>query len=375
MPTTQRQRVLGALILAVSTVSLVVLRQVLVTVFFAITVAYVLYPVRREFARRGLPDRLAAAGATLVGFAVAVLLVTPLFYALYARRRQMIDFIRDLPSEQSVTAFGMTYVVDVGQALTRARDVLAEVAVDVASAAPVIGLKAFLFVLLLYGLLLRPRSVHDASLRMVPGEYHDVLVALHERMRDTLYALYVLQGATAFGTFVIAYIVFRGLGYGAAFSLAVFSGVLQFIPVLGPSIVVAVLALTELVAGDVSAAILVTVLGLVFVGFLPDAVIRPRLASLTTGMPVSLYFVGFVGGTLTVGVVGVIAGPLVVALLSELIGLATAERMSRQTTFDEAPPGPGADEAVKSPDDRNGDDETSADASPASTDPDGEGVS
>jgi predicted PurR-regulated permease PerM len=61
-------------------------------------------------------------------------------------------------------------------------------------------------------------------------------------------------------------------------------------------------------------------LGLVLVGFLPDAVIRTKLAGRTADLPASLHFVGFVGGVLTLGLIGFIAGPLLVeslVLLSE----------------------------------------------------------
>ena len=59
----------------------------------------------------------------------------------------------------------------------------------------------------------------------------------------------------------------------------VLAGVLQFIPILGPSVIVAMLAVYRLAVGDTTAAILVATLGLVLIGFLPDALIRPRLAS------------------------------------------------------------------------------------------------
>jgi predicted PurR-regulated permease PerM len=59
----------------------------------------------------------------------------------------------------------------------------------------------------------------------------------------------------------------------------------------------------------------------VIIGLVPDLVVRPQLASRQAKLPVSLYFVGFVGGVLTVGVIGVVAGPLVVALLIETVQL------------------------------------------------------
>jgi predicted PurR-regulated permease PerM len=336
MALTRRQQVLGGLLVGTGLLTLVLLADVIETVFFAITVAYVLYPIRRELYSRGVPRRVAAALAATVGFVFAVAVVTPIVVALYLRRDELLKFLQNVPGEQPITLFGMTYVVDVSQLLAQARDAVIDAGVNIAGAAPVLALKGFLFVILLFGLLLRPGNVRRAAVRIVPGEYHDVVFALHHRVRDTLYALYVLQAATALGTFVVAYVVFWALGYDAAFSLSIFAGILQFIPVLGPSILVAAIAAGQLMAGEVVAAVLVVVFGLVLVGFLPDAVIRPRLATVTTGMPASLYFVGFTGGTLTIGVVGVIAGPLVVAVLVEVVELVTDERTSVQQTLGDA---------------------------------------
>jgi predicted PurR-regulated permease PerM len=336
MALTRRQQVLGGLFVGIGLLTLMILSRVLGTVFFAITVAYVLYPVRRALVGRGVPRRIAAAVATAVGFLFVLLILAPIVYAVYIRQSVLFELFRAIPSEQPISAFGMTYAIDVSALLTQARDAVLDIAVDTASAAPVIALKGFLFVFLIYGLLLRPGNVRRATLRLVPGEYHDVVLAMHCCVRDTLYALYVLQAATAFGTFVVAYVVFWVLGFDAAFTLALFSGLLQFIPVLGPSLLIALVAAGQALAGEVTTAVLVTVIGLVFVGFLPDALIRPRLASLTTGMPASLYFVGFVGGTLTIGVVGVIAGPLVVALFVEVVEIITQERTVVQQTLDDA---------------------------------------
>jgi predicted PurR-regulated permease PerM len=98
-------------------------------------------------------------------------------------------------------------------------------------------------------------------------------------------------------------------------------GILQFVPVAGPILVLAGLAGLELVAGEVVRAALVFGLGGLLVGVLPDVLIRPRLARLTAGIPGSLYFVGFFGGLLSVGALGIIAGPLAVALVAEAVRL------------------------------------------------------
>ena len=67
------------------------------------------------------------------------------------------------------------------------------------------------------------------------------------------------------------------------------------------------------------------VIGLVVVAFVPDAVIRTQLADRTGRISPGLYFVGFVGGILTLGAIGVIVGPLVVSLLLEVIDMLSEE--------------------------------------------------
>ena len=96
-----------------------------------------------------------------------------------------------------------------------------------AGEAPQLGLKLFLFALLVYALLLRSTATKTVIYRTVPTGYHDVVHHLHERIRDTLYAIYVLQAATAFGTFLVAWALFAMLGYDGAFALAVAAGILD----------------------------------------------------------------------------------------------------------------------------------------------------
>lgn len=332
----RRQYVLVALLGAVVVLSAVLLRSVLATVFFAITIAYILYPLRQFLVGRGADARTAAATSTVTAFLVGVLLFAPLVAALYFRRDALFEFLGQLPDEIEVAIGGLSYSIDVGSLLAASEGVLEDVAIEVARAVPALALKVFLFTLVVYALLLRPGDLRTGLLRPVPARYHDIVLAFHERTRSILYAIYVLQAAVAFGTFLIGFAVYALLGYDSAFTLAVLSGLLQFIPILGPSVVILGLAAVELVANNVTDAAIVTVVGLVVVGFLPDALIRPRLARLTAGMPGSLYFVGFTGGVLSVGLVGLVAGPVVVALLAEAVSLLTEESRSIQQRLSDA---------------------------------------
>ncbi len=317
----QRRYVLAALFAAMVLVATALLRAVVGTVFLAITVAYVLLPVRRRLSRRGATPRVAAALSTLLAFLTVLAVATPLVVVLYRRRADLFDLLGRVPETLVVEIGEFTYTLEVASLTDPARAYLTDAAISVASAAPVLALKLALFVFVLYALLLRPTAPRAALLSLVPPAYHDVVMALHRRTRDTLYAIYVLQAATAFATFVAALVVFLLLGYEGAFAYAVVAAVLQFIPVVGPSVLVIGMGAIDLAFGPATRGVLVIAIGLVVVGFLPDATVRPKLAERTADMPGSIYFIGFTGGVLSIGVVGFIAGPLVVALVAETVDL------------------------------------------------------
>ncbi|MFB6270943.1 MAG: AI-2E family transporter, partial [Halobacterium sp.] len=204
---------------------------------------------------------------------------------------------------------------------------------DVAAALPELALKLTLFGMLVFGLLLAHEDAERALLAVIPASYHDVARALAARANATLYAIYVLQAVTAFGTALIALPVFLLLGTPYPITLAVAAGVLQFIPIVGPSLVVGAIAVYYVAIGNTAGAIVVALVAGVLVAWLPDVLIRPRLSRRTADLPGSLYFVGFTGGLLTVGPVGVIAGPLIVALVVEAATLLADEHRGTQRSL------------------------------------------
>jgi predicted PurR-regulated permease PerM len=306
-------------------VAAVVLADVLGTVFFAVTVAYLLAPLRTRLLARGLSPWTSSAVATTTAFVAVLLVAAPLVVVFAVRLDAVLTFIATLPERLTFDVFGFTYAVTVSDVLATTRATLRVVARSFARSLPVTSLKLAVFVMVVFTLLLRRRDVRRAVLATVPSSYHDVLWAYDARIRSTLFAIYVLQAATALGTFVVALPVFVGFGYSTPVALATVAAVLQFLPIVGPSILLAGIALYHLSLGDSAMALTVLVVGGVVIAWLPDVVIRPRLARETTGLPGSLYFVGFVGGLLTFGTIGIVAGPLVIALLVETADLLAGE--------------------------------------------------
>lgn len=321
----QRRYALGGLFVIAGVVTALLLASVLATVFLAITVAYLLWPLRRRLVARGLAPRVASAAVTLGAFVGTVLLLTPLAVVAYLRFDSFVALIELLPSEFVVGALGFEYVVTLESVSTFAIRYVEQAARGAAATAPVLVVKTTLFVFLVYSLLFYGEEAQGATIALVPPGYRGVATALNRRARETLLAIYVLQAATALGTFVLAVPTFLVLGYDNALTLSTVAALLQFIPILGPSVLLGGLALYHAAVGQLLQAVLVTVVGGFVIALLPDVLIRPRLARRTADIPGSLYFVGFFGGVLTLGPIGVVAGPLAVGLFVEAASLLSAE--------------------------------------------------
>jgi predicted PurR-regulated permease PerM len=317
--------VLGGALVIVSLLAAAILASVLGTVFFAITVGYLLSPVRRRLLARGLSRWWASALTTGGAFVATVLATLPIVVVLFLRLETALAALANVPRTVTVELFGFTYTVTFEEALEFLQGLATSIASTAATEVPVLLIKLTLFGFLVFSLLYNEERARTAIIAVVPREYRDVVRSLNRRTRETLFAIYVLQAATALGTFLIALPVFYVLGYGFPFTLATVAAVLQFIPILGPSLVVVSLTGYHVALGQLPQAVAIFVLGGVLIAWLPDVLIRPRLASETAHLPGGLYFVGFVGGLLTLGPVGVIAGPLVVALVLELAGLVSTE--------------------------------------------------
>jgi predicted PurR-regulated permease PerM len=320
-----RPAVLAVVLVAVSAITLVILQGLVGTIFFAVTVAYVLTPFVDRLEREGVPSWWASAGATAAAFAFGLALFLPIGAVLYLRRRSALALLRALPDSLALSVGEFTYVVESGDAAAFVARQLTRVAIGIARATPVLAAKLVVFAFVVFALLYRGDRLGRALLAPVPADYHDIAVAIHERVRGVLRSLYVIQAVTSIVTFVVALGLFLALGVRYPVTLAAVAGLLQFLPVVGPSLVIAALVLAALMAGDVGGAVLMGVLGFVLVGFLPDALVRPRLARDSARLPASLYFVGFTGGLLSLGPVGVVAGPLVVAVLAEVLSMLAAE--------------------------------------------------
>jgi predicted PurR-regulated permease PerM len=320
-----RRYVLGGLLVVLTVAAAALLSDVIGTVFFAVTVAYLLVPLRQELVRRGVGDRLATVVVTSAALVGVVALIGPLVFLTASRLTETLAVLSTLPSVYEVELFGRMFTIRVGDLRASMVDIVRNVGQELLVSLPVLLVKFTLFVFLVYSLLQQSGSVSQSLLAVVPPSYRRVAKALNRRARNTLFGIYILQAATALGTFVIALPVFFLLGYESVITLSTVAAILQFIPIVGPTVLLFVIAVFHVAAGQIPEALLILAVGGFFVAWLPDILIRPRLSKRAANLSGGVYFIGFVGGLLSMGAIGIIAGPLVVALVVEAAGLLSSE--------------------------------------------------
>ncbi len=332
----ERNTVLLGVLLALAAVTSLVLINVIATVLFAVTLVIVLAPVYDRIVTYGLSPRQASVAVILCLSAIILGVLGLFVYIIYNRRELIIEWVEELPSVIEFDLGFATIDFELADVAVVAIDWLSQRLVIYAQQVPELLLKFGLVILLIYGLLIGKGSLSTAITRLTPSEYHDVIGALYVRAEETLWAIYVIQFITAVVTFFIALPLFYFLGYEMFVTLALLCAVFQFLPIIGPSFVLAGVAGFHLVGGELLPALLVLVIGVPIAAMSPDLLLRPQLARRTARLNGTLYFIGFVGGLLSMGLIGIIAGPLMVGLLVEAVALVSNHRSMLDRGFVDA---------------------------------------
>ncbi|MDG6256650.1 MAG: AI-2E family transporter [Methanomicrobiaceae archaeon] len=188
-------------------------------------------------------------------------------------------------------------------------------------AAPGDLLRAAIFFLAFYLALLSGERVYAGILQKLPGRLAGAFGAVAVRSADTLYAIYVVEVIVAVITFFIAVPFFFFMGYERIFLFSFITAVFQLVPVIGPSVLVVLLALLAVSEGDLVRAGLIIAVGYPVVAAVPDIYIRPFLMGEQTGISKVVLWIGIFGGIHVMGLVGFVFGPLILTWVTTIYGL------------------------------------------------------
>lgn len=319
----ERWTALTLVLFALLVVAWFVLSGVAGVVVLAVAAAYVLVPLHRWFLRRGVPAYWGAIAASLTGAVAAVLVSLPFGFVLYARRDVVRAVVDSLAVSVSVVVGGRTITFDPAAFVESLAPQLSSLAVFLGRQLSVLSAKLIVFAFVVFALLYYHAQLRALAFEPVPSEYHDIIETVHRRVRGVLFGHYVLAFVGGTVTYVLGLGVFFVLGYQIPFALALAAAVMWILPFISAGPLVLTLTAYHALLGEHVMAVSVGVLGAVFLVAVPNVLvyrIRRRLGD-TQRLSEAVYLVGFVGGGLSFGVVGLVAGPLALAALSSLAEL------------------------------------------------------
>jgi predicted PurR-regulated permease PerM len=191
-------------------------------------------------------------------------------------------------------------------------------------------LAGFFAVLTMYAILSHEEdvtTVAEQALPLRPDYTRKLFGEFREVGRQTLVGTIgsgLMQGLLATVGYWIAGLP-RPVFFGAA------SAVLSLVPGLGTMLVWVPAAVVLIVLGHVGRGIFLLLWGVLVVTSLNDYVIRPRLVGREGGLPPLAMFVALFGGVASMGLKGLIVGPVLMSLAFAVLKLYTEEARQRRS--------------------------------------------
>ncbi len=177
-------------------------------------------------------------------------------------------------------------------------------------------IKIFEFLVTIYAffafLLLGEETITKLK-KLIPAQNkEEIITNIKYTTNGIVYGMFI----TAILQFIIAFIAFKIIGTSATLLLALIIGFLAFIPMLGPVIVWLPYSIIEFVKKDYTNAIILLILGAIL--FLIDSILKSKIISSHAKLHPVIILIGIFGGIKLFGIVGLVAGPVILSILATI---------------------------------------------------------
>lgn len=187
--------------------------------------------------------------------------------------------------------------------------------ITIATSVPYILLNTLFFMLSLFLFLMYGKDLAEEFLSAIPDHLQGVTSELRKDVVSTLYATYVVNLQICLITFIIAIPFYALLGIkDGVIENATLTAVSQLIPTIAPLFVLVFIGLYAMALGDITLAILVLIIGYILFMFIPGTLLKPKMMGKRVSLPAPMMMIAIIGAIATVGLPGIILGPLFAAL-------------------------------------------------------------
>jgi predicted PurR-regulated permease PerM len=316
----ERDRYTLYLFAAIAVIAIIIFWQLMVALIFAGSIAVIALPLHKRFTRR-IGAEASAALVTVIAFLIFISVLA--FAVILLLQNQ--EFLNGLVSTilnwagpgQNNPISSMLHInqTQLDGLIGNSNQTINQWADSIIRQIPALGFQLLVFFLSFSVFLYKGEELYRSSFAMLPENVKEPVRHLTHTAVDTLYAIYVVQLIIVIITLILALPFFYFLGFEHVLFFSTLAGLLKIVPILGPSILMAFLAVYAISISDMTALVLLILIGYPVVCAFPDLFIRPVLMGRRTCIHPVIMWIGFVGGLYTLGLVGFVLGPLILALL------------------------------------------------------------
>ena len=315
--------------------------DLILVILTAIVIASAIEPAARWFTARKVPRVI----AVLIVFLSFLAVVFGIFYSflpvflsevvsLFSSLSAYADAYTQSSSEVPLLGATQTTGFAITDLVTETRAIVQEFSNNAFSAASTVFggvLSLILIIVFSFYFAMQEKGIEEFLAIITPADYEQYVVGLWQRTQHKI-GLW-MQGQMLLGV-IVGILVFLGLtiiGVPHALPLAVLAGVLEIIPVFGPTL--SALPAVAIAFADGGALIGFLVVGLyVIIQQFENHLIYPLVVTKVVGVPPLLVILALVIGAKTAGFLGILLAVPVAAAIQECIADLEARRIARVAT-------------------------------------------
>jgi predicted PurR-regulated permease PerM len=159
------------------------------------------------------------------------------------------------------------------------------------------------------------KGIKEALIKMAPESKKSKVERLIEGCDAVIYGIVVGYLFKAIITGFISVFVFYFLGFGNPIVMGVVVAAFDFVPLIGPWTVFLGLFLWYALQGQLTYAIEVAAICYLTISLVPELYIRPKISGMISHVHPMVMLIGILGGVMSMGPVGILAGPLILGVI------------------------------------------------------------